>query len=59
MVLLDARGNASRTADAERIRRWIDPSWEPAKSKAAMRIKAIGQRVRKTFSRAQATQPAA
>ena len=55
MVLLDARGNASRSADAERIRRWIDPSAPPPpkpraeppkKSKAAE-----GKRIQRTFSR--------
>lgn len=55
MVLLDAGGNASRTADAERIRRWIDPSAPPPPSVHATspkKTRAVeGHRVRKTFSR--------
>jgi D-alanyl-D-alanine endopeptidase (penicillin-binding protein 7) len=55
MVLLDAGGNASRSADAERIRRWIDPSYEPPKPKAAKtgrkaERKDPGGRVRRSFS---------
>jgi len=68
MVLLDARGNASRSADAERIRRWIDPNAPPPPrpqlgARSGMKSKAkperTGKRVRKTFSRAAVTPQAA
>ncbi|WP_298924630.1 serine hydrolase [uncultured Ramlibacter sp.] len=63
LVLLDAGDAGARSADAERIRRWIEPGWEPpkpqARSKAKAKAKAARgagraagerQRVRKTFN---------
>ena len=58
MVLLDAGGNVNRSNDAERIRRWIDPSAEPtpqAHAPMGKRTKAAaeGKRVRRSFGRPQ------
>ena len=43
MVLLDASGNGSRSADAERIRHWIDPTAPPPPApRAALPMRAKG-----------------
>jgi len=50
MVLLDAGSSAARSADAERIRRWIDPGWEPPKAQPKAKEARPKQRVKRSFS---------
>jgi len=59
-VLLDAGNNAARSADADRIRHWLDPAAAQAERLAAQKTvrkaerqaaqpKSSGGRVRRTF----------